>query len=153
MIRFVALSPDTARALRHGPDAYGNPPEHRVAAAGEVIPCRYSLTLLPPGAGYVVTAHRPFAGLNPYTETGPIFVGTGDAPRGGGTDLPAFFTAPHYITRAYSRDERILYGTGAVTPTPQIIARCEELLADPETAFVHIRSASNNCFFCRVERA
>ncbi len=152
MIRFIALTTETARALRLGPDAYGNPPEHRIAATGETIPCRYSLTLVPPGAGYVVVAHRPFDGLNPYTETGPVFVRTDDTPRGGGTALPAVFTAPQYITRAYGADERIRYGTGAVTPTPQIAARCEELLADPETAFVHVRSATNNCFFCRVER-
>lgn len=151
MIRFIALTTETAQALRLGPDAYGRPPEHRVAKAGETIPCRHSLALLPPGADYVIVAHRPFDGLNPYTETGPIFIGI-DTLRGGGADLPAFFTAPQYITRAYDRDERIRYGTGAVTPTAQIIARCEDLLADPEIAFVHIRSASNNCFFCRVER-
>lgn len=152
MIRFIALPTATAEALRHGPDAYGNACEHRIAEPGDVIPCRHCLTRLGPGAPYVIAAHRPFAGLNPYTETGPVFLCDGDCPRGGGTALPAFFTSPHYITRAYSADERIIYGTGSVTATADIAARCEELLADPATAFVHVRSASNNCFFCRVER-
>lgn len=152
MIRFIALPTDTARALRGRPDAYGNPPEPRVAAPGDTIPCRHCLRPVAPGRGYVVLAHRPFAGLNPYTETGPIFLCAEDCPRGGGTALPAVLSAPHYITRAYGRDERIRYGTGAVTPTPDIAARCAALLVAPETAFVHIRSATNNCFFCRVER-
>mgnify|MGYP002621412547 CR=1 FL=1 len=32
------------------------------------------LGLVPRGEPYLIVAHRPFDGLNPYTETGPIFV-------------------------------------------------------------------------------
>lgn len=106
------------------------------------------------GQNFLILAHRPFTGLNPYTETGPIFLCAGDCAAGGGASLPAeILSAESYITRAYSADERIIYGTGSVTPTKRIEARCAELLADPQVAFVHIRSASNNCFLCRVERA
>ena len=61
--------------------------------------------------------------------------------------------SPHYIVRGYSADERIVYGTGQVTPTDQIAARAEALLARPDIAFVDIRSASNNCFQCRIVAA
>lgn len=134
-----------------GPDAYGLPPERRVVQGGGV-PCRLSLRMLPEGAEYLIVAHRPFAGLNPYTETGPIFLaaeGVGAAPS---PDLPEFLTSPQYIVRGYSRDERIVYGTGAVVPTPGIIDRCAALLSRDDIAFVHVRSASNNCFHVRVER-
>lgn len=150
---FLPLSDDSVARYRAGaPDAYGLTPERRVVGPGDGVPCRYSLTRLPEGAEYLIVAHRPFEGLNPYTETGPIFLaaeGDGAAPS---PELPPFLTAPSYITRAYGADERILYGTGAVTPTDEIIARCAELLARPEVAFVHVRSASNNCFHVRVER-
>ena len=62
-------------------------------------------------------------------------------------------TSADYIVRGYGADERIIYGTGGVVPTEQIKARAAELLADSAVAFVHIRSAKNNCFQCRVERA
>ncbi|MCA2012957.1 DUF1203 domain-containing protein [Cereibacter sphaeroides] len=142
----------TARYRAGLPDAYGLTPERRVVGPGDGVPCRNSLQRLPEGAEYLIVAHRPFDGLNPYAETGPIFLGAEGAAAAASPDLPPFLTAPSYITRAYGDDERILYGTGAVTRTEDIIARCTELLSDPQVAFVHIRSASNNCFHCRVER-
>lgn len=150
---FLPLSDaDAAHYRAGGPDAYGLAPERRVVEGGGV-PCRHTLRLLPEGAAYLIVAHRPFAGLNPYTETGPIFLSAdpveGAAPS---TELPAFLTSPAYIVRGYSADERILYGTGAVTPLAQITEACVRLLERADVAFLHIRSASNNCFHCRVER-
>lgn len=135
-----------------GADAYGLPPEHRVVTGGGV-PCRATLRPLPEGAPYLIVAHRPFEGLNPYTETGPIFLsaepGAMTEPT---TELPPFLTSPAYILRGYSADERILYGTGSVVATDRLIEAAAALLERPEVAFLHIRSASNNCFHCRVER-
>lgn len=150
---FVPL-PDSivARYRQGGADAYGLPPECRVVTGGGV-PCRHSLRLLPEGAPYLIVAHRPFAGLNPYTETGPIFLGAEDRPGADPSpDLPLFLTSAAYIVRGYDADERILYGTGAVTPTDGIVARCRDLLERREVAFVHVRSATNNCFHVRVQR-
>jgi hypothetical protein len=135
-----------------GLDAYGLPPERRLSDGAD-IPCRHSLRLVPRGAPYLIVAHRPFTGLNPYTETGPIFLAadpTAGAPPS--TALPPTLTAPRYIVRGYTTDERILYGTGAVIDTPSIPEACAALLQRDAVAFVHIRSASNNCFHCRVTR-
>jgi len=150
---FIPLSDATAAHYRQGgPDAYGQPPEKRISDGG-AIPCRHSLQLVPRGEPYLIVAHRPFEGLNPYTETGPIFLSADDAPGPlPAPELPAFLTSPQYIVRGYSADERILYGTGAVVATGRIIEACAALLARSEVAFVHIRSASNNCFHVRVER-
>ena len=135
-----------------GADAYGLLPERRVVTGGGV-PCRATLRPLPEGAPYLIVAHRPFEGLNPYTETGPIFLsaepGAMAEPT---TELPPFLTSPAYILRGYSADERILYGTGSVVATDRLIEAAAALLERPEVAFLHIRSASNNCFHCRVER-
>jgi len=135
-----------------GLDAYGLPPARQISD-GDGIPCRHSLRMVPKGAEYLVVAHRPFDGLNPYTETGPIFVAAADTEAGVASDtLPPFLVSPTYIVRGYSTDERIVYGTGNVTPTSDIIAACEALFQREEVAFIHIRSASNNCFHCRVDR-
>jgi hypothetical protein len=150
---FVPLSDAQARHYRAGgPDAHGRPPER--VTADWAVPCRHTLRLLPPGTPFLIVAHRPFSGLNPYTETGPIFLAAEDLPGADiRADLPEFLSSPAYIVRGYCDRERIVYGTGAVTPTPEIPAACRALLARPDVAFVHIRSATNNCFHVRVDRA
>ena len=55
--------------------------------------------------------------------------------------------------RGYGADDRIVYGTGGVVATPDIPGRAGTLLADPAIAYVHVRSAANNCYQCRIERA
>lgn len=152
-IRFNPISSRLAEAWRSGAtDAYGLAPEYRAASPGKGTPCRHCLTQVPEGKPYLIVAHRPFTGLNPYTETGPIFICAGDCPAGGPNFPRPFLQSEHYIVRGYSPDERIIYGTGAVVPTEMIDARCRELLGREDIAFIHIRSASNNCFHCRVER-
>ena len=150
---FLPLSQARVDHLRQGgADAHGHAPE-RAISDGAGVPCRATLAMVPAGAPYLIVAHRPFDGLNPYTETGPIFVsadaGPVAVPR---HDLPPFLTSPRYLVRGYGANERIVYGTGQVTPTDQIVDYCAQLLARDDISFVHIRSASNNCFHCRVER-
>ena len=152
-IRFVPVKSATAAALRIGPDAYGLPPEMAGPSDGSDTPCRHCLSQVPAGRPLVIVAHRPFGGLSPYTETGPIFLCAEDCPAGGPDFSAAMLTSASYILRGYDQDERIIYGTGSVVPTPEIPARCAALFARAEIAFIHVRSASNNCFHVRVERA
>ena len=152
-IEFVGLpSSDVIRIRTNMRDAYNLPVETHVAG-DDAYPCRHCLGQTPEGRKYLILAHRPFAGVNPYTETGPIFLCADDcAAAAPSPDIPAILQSPTYIVRGYTADERILYGTGQVTPTAQIPATAQSLLANPDIAFVDIRSASNNCFQCRVRR-
>ena len=152
-IQFDALPEgDVLRIRSTGTDCYGNPVERHVSD-GQVFPCRSCLGTIPAGQTYLILAHRPFASTNPYAETGPIFLCDDCTPATSGPGVPEILTAPDYILRAYSQDERILYGTGQVTPTGQIARYAASLLERPEVAFVDIRSARNNCYQCRVRRA
>ncbi|MGR3492531.1 MAG: DUF1203 domain-containing protein [Shimia sp.] len=152
-IHFHGLPTGTVDILRNSPDAYGLPPE-RHTSDGDGIPCRHCLKMVPIGAPYLTVAHRPFEGLNPYTETGPIFLCAAPCEAATPNDaLPEILASPTYILRGYSADERILYGTGQVIARAEIQTRAAELLRRPEIAFVDIRSAANNCYQCRVTRA
>lgn len=151
-LRFAAIPTATAWALRSGLDAHGRPAEPAGPSTGLGTPCRHCLRQVPEGEPYLVLAHRPFAGLNPYTETGPVFLCARDCPPAGPGLPTAILTAPHHIVRGYDRAERIVYGTGAVVPTPETQGYCEQIFTREDIAFIHIRSASNNCFLCRVER-
>lgn len=153
-VKFVAMPTDIARAYQSGqPDAYGRNPERRVSD-GDGVPCRHCLTEVAAGEEYLVLAYRPFPDLQPYAETGPIFLHAGQCarhPDAGGT--PALFSrSKRLLIRGYGADDRILYGTGQVVATEEVAETAADLLDREEVAYVHLRSASNNCYQCRIER-
>ena len=154
LIHFRPLPTDDVRALQDGaPDAYGLPPERRISD-GDGVPCRHCLRNVAKGEPYLVLAYRPFPTLQPYAETGPIFLHAEPCESAAETDvLPDLFRAtPDYIVRGYGHDDRIVYGTEAVVPSNHICQRAHELLARPEIAYLHMRSARNNCYQCRIDR-
>lgn len=153
-IRFQPLPTDQVRHLRANLRDIHDQPIEALVSDGTGTPCRNCLRDVPEGQRYLVLAWRPFRGLNAYTETGPIFLCAEDcqaAPRS--SALPPMLGAPAYIVRGYTSDERICPGTGQVTATSDIRAYATCLLENPNISFVDIRSASNNCFLCRVVRA
>ncbi|WP_428515077.1 DUF1203 domain-containing protein [Roseovarius sp.] len=153
-IQFQPLPTDQVRHLRGNLRDIHDQPIEALVSDGTGTPCRHCLRTVPDGKRYLVLAWRPFQGLNPYTETGPIFLCANDCEAASLADtLPPMLTAPTYIVRGYTSDERICPGTGQVTATPQIRTYAARLLENPKVAFVDIRSASNNCFLCRVVRA
>ena len=153
-IRFKALPTESVRALQRGaPDAYGFVPERKVSD-GDGVPCRHCLKEVAAGEEYLVLAYRPFPALQPYAETGPIFLHARECERAEeGEALPDMLTSRDYIVRGYGPDDRIVYGSGAVVPTEDVIARAEALLERSDIAYLHMRSARNNCYQCRIDRS
>jgi hypothetical protein len=154
-LRYKPMPSDlVARYRRREPDAYGLRPELHVSD-GQGMPCRHCLANIAEGDPYLIIAYRPFPDLQPYAETGPVFLHAQDCEAyNGETSVPAILTtSKDYLLRGYSADDRIVYGTGAVTPVDAIDARAAELLERSDIAYVHVRSARNNCYQCRIERA
>lgn len=151
-ITYQALPTETVRAYQRGEaDDYGLPPERRVSDGG--LPCRHCLGFIDAGEEYLTLAHRPFPALQPYAETGPIFLHAEPCARYEASEvLPPMLVSSDYIVRGYGRDDRILYGTGGVIETPKIGERAEALLGRDEVAYVHVRSSRNNCYQCRIDR-
>ena len=151
---FQGLNRDVARGLRAGgPDANGMTAE-RGQSDGAANPCRCCLNHVTAGAEMLICAHRPFETVQPYAELGPIFLCAEDCAGYRGPDLPQVLTtSPDYLIKGYSPDERIVYGTGQVTPQADLVAYVAMLLARADIGFVDIRSARNNCWMARVTRA
>lgn len=153
-LRFVALTTETVRALQSGAaDANGQAPERHVSD-GNGVPCRHCLTDVAEGAPFLILAHRPFPKAQPYAETGPIFLHAEPCERHGETaDVPALFrNRAQALIRGYGTDDRIVYGTGRVVASSEIAVAARALLERPEVAYLHLRSATNNCYQCRIER-
>jgi Protein of unknown function (DUF1203) len=152
MIQFVALATDLVNRLRAGAaDANGQVPERGVTPA-DGYPCRHCLGLIAKGDPYLTLAHRPFPALQPYAELGPVFLHANECPRGGGdATIPAFLNSPRYMVRGYGADDRIVYGTGTIEATSDIPAAAAAKFKDPRVKYLHVRSASNNCYHCRID--
>ena len=152
---FTGMPTDLAAAYRAvAPDANGQVPERKISD-GDGVPCRHCLGYVEAGAPYLVLAYRPFPAPQPYAEVGPVFLHADACP----AYDPANGIPPRHrrktgsqILRGYGSDDRIVYGTGIVVPQSEIEERAEKILADERVAYVHMRSATNNCFTLRIDR-
>lgn len=154
-IAFHAMPTEHADALWHGgTDAYGHRPETMISD-GPGHPCRHCLQNIDTGDALLVFAYRPFPEPQPYAETGPVFLHKTPCIRYRAEEMlpPVLTTSPDFIVRGYGPGNRIVYGTGAVTPRADIPSYAEQLLERPEIAYVHVRSARKNCYQCRIDRA
>ncbi|MDJ0827895.1 MAG: DUF1203 domain-containing protein [Rhodobacter sp.] len=148
------LDPDFVTAVRAGgPDANGQLAE-RTVSAGTGMACRSCLRDVPEGAPMLVLAARPFPCLQPYAETGPIFLCAADCTPWEGYGLPPILkTAPDALLKGYSPDHRIVYGTGRVVSRDRLTDYAAEVLSRADVAYVDVRSARNNCFLTRITLA
>lgn len=153
-IRFVAIPSLDARRLQNGSaDAYGLTPERRVSDGGGV-PCRHCLEDVAAGEDYLILAYRPFPSLQPYAETGPIFLHAEACRRAEASAQipPMLARRAHHLVKGYGADDRIVYGTGQIVPSAELEESASSILQRQDVAYVHVRSALNNCYTCRIER-
>lgn len=151
-IRFSPIPTETVRAYQSGGlDANGQPPERHISD-GTGNPCRHCLKMIPNGAEMLVLAHRPFPAPQPYAELGPIFLCAALCEAGGGSRPPEALASTSYILRGYGADDRIIYGTGGVVATEHLAQACAERFARGGVAYLHLRSAANNCFQLRIDQ-
>ena len=154
-LRFSGMPSDVAAAFRVGaPDANGQTPERKISD-GDGIPCRHCLGYVAKGEPFLVLAYRPFPSPQPYAEIGPVFLHAEECP----AYDPAQGLPPRHqqggstqILRGYGDDNRIVYGTGMVVEAAAIETTAAQLLARETVAYVHMRSAANNCFTLRIDR-
>lgn len=151
-LRVSGIATEFVESVRAGGvDANGHPALRR-RAEGLGNPCRHCLELIAEGEEKLVLSYRPFTSLQPYAETGPIFLHTGGCSRYDSDSLPMWFRyLEPAIVRGYDADDWIAYETGTVVPGRELEQACSSILAREDIAYVHVRSKFN-CFQCRVDR-
>ena len=154
-ILFHAMPTEDAETIwSGGTDAYGLQPE-TMLSDGAGHPCRHCLGNIDEGEELYVFAYRPFPELQPYAESGPIFLHKRRCERYRAEHIqPSILeTSRDFILRGYNKNNRIVYGTGAVTLKENIPTYAAMILDRDDIAYVHVRSARNNCYQCRIARA
>ncbi len=155
-ISFLAMPTEEARAFQAGtPDANGQNPERHVSD-GDGVPCRHCQRDVAKGEAYLILNYRPFAELQPYAETGPIFLHAEPCEHyAETTTAPEMFfkNGRRYLIKGYYGNDRIAYGTGRIVEPGDMAAAANKILERPDIAYVHVRSALNNCYQLRIERA
>jgi Protein of unknown function (DUF1203) len=164
MLRTQLLGPSMSQILVQGiPTAYvdairgGGPDANGQAALAQVSrglgnPCRHCLGLIEDGDQKLVLSYRPFTSLQPYAETGPIFLHQAACSRYEARELPAWFSyMDPALIRGYDQDDWIRYETGQVVRGSELAEAVSAILAREDVAYVHVRSKFN-CFQCRVDR-
>ncbi len=152
-LTFHSYTPEWVAHIRQGGADDNGQPAERVISDGQGKPCRNCLDTVPAGAEMLICAARPFPHKQPYAETGPIFLCADDCAAWAGEGVPPVLQiSPDYLLKGYSTDHRIVYGTGNITLSDDIVRMATEILARDDVAFVDVRSATNNCFLSRVTK-
>lgn len=154
-IKFVALDTEIVRALqRGGTDANDQVPQRAISGGG-AIPCRHCLSPVGKAEEYLILAHRPFPRVQPYAESGPIFLHARECERAADSQLaaPMFQNGRAYILRGYNDNDWINYDAAEVVTPDRIEQTARRLLDRNDVAYVHMRSSQMNCYQCRIERA
>lgn len=153
-VKFIALKTNVVDYYRLGGlDANLQKPQILISD-GTGNPCRHCLTEIAKGKSMLVLSHRPFENINPYAEIGPVFLCADACSRHpDSNDLPLMFTTwEQTLIRGYNTEGRIVYGSGSVIPMSDVKQHAVTLFEDDKIVFLHMRSASYNCYQCRIER-
>ncbi len=148
--RIVPLSTEIAEAARRSAKAGAS--DHAVVTADSPngYPCRHCLRWAQPGERMILFPFAAIAPGRPYSESGPIFVHAEPCERYAAThEFPSAFRSGRVI-RAYNSQHEIIAAEVANGEGPEPVI--ERFLQKPETAFVHVRSASHGCYTMEVER-
>ena len=127
-------------------------PDHKIVTADSPnsYPCRHCLRWAEPGERVVLFPYASIPAGHAYSETGPIFVHEQACERYAATDeYPADFRSGRSI-RAYDSDKNMIAAEVANGSEPEAII--EKFLEKPETAFVHVRSATRGCYTMEIQR-
>jgi hypothetical protein len=148
--RIVPLPTEIAEEARRA--AQSGASDHAVVTADSPTgyPCRHCLRWARPGERMILF---PFAAIppgRPYSESGPIFVHAEPCERYTATnEFPADFRKGR-VFRAYNSGQDMIDAEVVNGNEPEAVI--EKLLQNPDTAFLHARSASRGCYTMQIER-
>lgn len=153
-LEFHGIPTDSLYEYQSGSSDYNGQEPERSTVNESGYPCRHCLEHIKTGDDMLLLAYRPFETLQPYAELGPIVLRAGSctAWQSNG-EIPSIISEREtIIIRGYDKNERIVGDTSRVIATMQFEQECRKTFDDPLVRTIHVRSSSNNCYFCKVVR-
>ena len=148
--RIVPIRTEIAEAARREAEAGALDHVFVTADSPRGYPCRHCLRWAQPGERMILFPYAAIAPGRPYSESGPIFVHAEPCDRYAAThEFPSEFRKGR-VLRAYNSQNAMIAAEVANGEGPEAVI--ERFLQKPETAFVHVRSASHGCYTMEVER-
>ena len=148
--RIVPIRTKIAEAARREAEAGALDHVFVTADSPNGYPCRHCLRWAQSGERMILFPFAAIALGRPYSESGPIFVHAEPCERYAAThEFPPAFRNGR-VLRAYNSQHAIIAAEVANGEGPEAVI--ERFLQQPETAFVHVRSASHGCYTMEVER-
>ena len=148
--RIVPLPTEVAEAARAR--AHKGAVDHVLMEtdALQSYPCRHCLRWAQLGESVVLFPYSSIPPGRPYSESGPIFVHAEACARYRAVDeFPADFRSGR-VVRAYDRSRNMIDAEVVNGSEPETVV--EKLFANPDTAFLQVRSMDRGCFTFAIER-
>ncbi len=147
----VPLTTEVAAVARHAAAAGASDHATITANSPTGYPCRHCLRWAQPGERVILFPFESVPSGRPYAETGPIFVHADSCERYNDiATFPADFRRGR-VVRAYNSKHDMI--DAAVVNGDEPEAVIEKLLENPETDFIHVRSATRGCYTMGIKRA
>jgi hypothetical protein len=148
--RIVPLATAAAENARRA--AANGAPDHEVVIADSPAgyPCRHCVRWAQPGERMILFPFQAIAPGRPYAESGPIFVHEAECERYAEAETyPEQFRTGR-VLRAYNAARDMIDAVVVNGEAPEAVI--EKLLRNPETEFIHARSATRGCYTFAIER-
>ena len=149
--RVVPIATEVANRARAAAAAGASDHALVVADSPDAYPCRHCLRWATAGESLILF---PFASVPPgypYAESGPIFVHADACQRYAETEVFPFAFRKNRVLRAYDSKHTMI--DAAVVNGDEPEAVIENLLENPDTHFIHVRSLLRGCYTMGIARA
>ena len=125
----------------------------RTVDAPQGFPCRVTLQDALPGETVLLMNYEHQPADTPFRSRHAIFVREGVEDRSFAPgEIPPAFAARQFLSlRAFDVDGMMI--DADITPTVELDAAIERLLANPQAAYLHAHYAGAGCYAARIDRA
>ena len=123
---------------------------HTVSVTGRAL-CRFCLADGGPEHKHILFSYMPVENINPYVESGPVYIHEECEQYVDVYTLPHDLTTRKYLTvRGYSAEQNLI--KGYMAEGENVVETIHKLFENAAIESIHINDASSGCYFLKIVR-